>query len=100
MLENEYIFLLLPLGVAAAMAAAYVSMGAAAGRSWAVMFLIFVTVFLLDTIFRARAYSDKSVDFQIILKAGSWGVIFLFSLLHLNRYGWAVVRVPHFVWVL
>jgi O-antigen ligase len=100
MLENEYLLLLLPLGFAAAMAMAYASMGVVTGRSWAVMLLLFVTVFLLDTIFRARAYSDKSIDIQIVLKAGSWGVIFLFSLLHIHKYAGAFFRLPHLLWLL
>jgi O-antigen ligase len=100
MFDSEYIFLLLPIGAAVAVAAAYASMGVARGRSWAVMSLVFVTIFLLDSIFRARAYSDKSIDIQIILKAGSWGLIFLFSLMHLHRYAAAFFRPPHLLWLL
>jgi|SoiMethySBSTD1v2_1073268.scaffolds.fasta_scaffold22083_4 O-antigen ligase len=100
MFESEYILLLLPLGVIAVMAGAYAIMAVAAGRAWAAMTLIFVTIFLLDTIFRARAYSDKSIDFQIILKAGSWAALLLFSLLHFHRYAGALFRVPHIVWLL
>ncbi len=100
MFENEYIFLLLPLGVISVMACAYGVMAVAAGRAWAAMTLLFVTIFLLDTIFRARAYSDKSIDFQIILKAGSWAALFLFSLLHFHRYAGALFRLPHLLWLL
>lgn len=100
MSDNEYIFLLLPLGVIAVMAGAYVIMAVAAGRDWAAMTLVFVTIFLLDTIFRARAYSDKSIDLQIILKTGSWAALFLFSLLHFRRYAAALFRVPHILWLL
>lgn len=100
MFENEYIFLLLPLGVISVMACAYGVMAVAAGRAWAAMTLLFVTIFLLDTIFRARAYSDKSIDFQIILKAGSWMALFLFALLHLPRYAGALFRAPHILWLL
>ena len=100
MLDSEYIFLLLPLGAAAAVAAVYASMGVATGRPWAVMFLVFITIFLLDSIFRARPYADKSIDIQIILKAGSWGLIFLFSLMHLRRYAAVFFRPPHLLWLL
>ena len=100
MFESEYILLLLPLGVIAVMAGAYGVMAAAGGRAWAAMTLLFVTIFLLDTIFRARAYSDKSIDLQIILKAGSWVAIFLFALLHFRRYAGALFRVPHLLWLL
>ena len=100
MFENEYSFFLLPLGVIAVMAGAYAIMAVAAGRAWAAMTLVFVTIFLLDTIFRARAYSDKSIDFQIILKAGSWAALFLFSLLHFHRYAGALFRLPHLLWLL
>jgi O-antigen ligase len=100
MLENEYIVLLLPLGIISLMACAYGVMSVAAGRAWAAMTLLFVTIFLLDTVFRARAYSDKSIDFQIILKAGSWMALFLFALLHLPRYAGALFRIPHIFWLL
>ena len=100
MFESEYILLLLPLGVIAVMAGAYGVMAAAGGRAWAAMTLLFVTIFLLDTIFRARAYSDKSIDLQIILKAGSWVAICLFALLHFRRYAGALFRVPHLLWLL
>ena len=40
--------------------------------------LLFVNTLVVEAIFRQRDLSDKSIDFQILLKMGTWVFTFAF----------------------
>jgi exopolysaccharide production protein ExoQ len=42
------------------------------GRKWAILSVLALSIFLLEAVFRVRAYDEKVVDFQIVMKAVSW----------------------------
>jgi O-antigen ligase len=48
--------------------------------------MIFVAVFMIDTTFRVRDYSDKGIDFQIALKIAIWITILVVSLIQAPRW--------------
>lgn len=40
--------------------------------------LLFVNVFVIETMFRQRSFTDKSIDLQVMIKMGLWLVTFVF----------------------
>ena len=70
--------LILPVLVMAAL----LVRGVAHESKYAIYAVIFVAIFLVDSTFRNRTYFNGEVDFQVILKVGSWCVISLIALVH------------------
>lgn len=72
-----------PLGIVAFILPAVVFAGgiflyqAAAGSDRAFAILLFLGVCMSELIFRKRAYSDKSIDFQIIIKLSLWAAMLI-----------------------
>lgn len=66
----------------AIIAAALFTWGALQGSKTSVLLLLFVAVFMIDAVFRVRAYDDKGIDFQVALKLGIWLAIAGVALLH------------------
>jgi O-antigen ligase len=69
--------------VAAAMLLLY---GVLRGNRAAVMLLLFAAVFLMQAVFRVRAYDDKDVDFQVLIKIGVWVTVAAIALFHVRRW--------------
>lgn len=82
------------------MLGAYVCLTSFAGDRAAIWIACFVVVFLLESIFRVREYSDKSIDLQIILKVVSWCYIFLFAVLNIPKYIDSLISAPPILWLL
>lgn len=59
------------------------------GHRFGVMTLVFLTVFLIDATFRRREFTDKSLDYQVLMKVGLLVTIATVSILHIRR--WAHV---------
>lgn len=53
---------------------------AIAGNRMAILIVLACSVFLLEAVFRVRAYDEKVVDFQILAKVLSWAVLFAITL--------------------
>jgi O-antigen ligase len=59
------------------------------GYRFGVMALVFIAVFLIDATFRRREFTDKSLDYQVLMKIGLWVTIATVSVVHFRR--WAGV---------
>ena len=68
---HEPLFLFLPISIAVMMLAIAFAAGVLRGESFAVLALLSVAVFVLEAVFRVRDFTDKSIDWQVLLKAGS-----------------------------
>jgi O-antigen ligase len=55
----------------------------------ATMLLLFAAVFLMQAVFRVRAYDEKDVDFQVLIKIGVWVTVAAVALFHIRR--WAAI---------
>jgi O-antigen ligase len=80
--------------------AAYTCLTSLFGDRSAVWIGCFVVVFLLESIFRVRQYSDKSIDLQIMLKIVSWCYIFSFAMLRIPKYIGALTSAPRIFWMI
>jgi O-antigen ligase len=76
----------------------YIGLGALAGNRTAIYIVVFLVIFLIDVIFRVRDYTDKSIDFQIILKVGTLCYAFLFALAWLPRYFSDLLKPAPLIW--
>ena len=80
--------------------ATYTCLTSLFGNRAAVLVGCFVVVFLVESIFRVRQYSDKSIDLQIMLKIVSWCYIFLFAVLRIPKYIGALTSAPRIFWMI
>ncbi len=62
--------------------AAFLVRGVVCESKPVILAVVFVAIFLVDSTFRNRVYPNDQVDFQVVLKVGSWGVITLIALTH------------------
>ncbi|CAA7625477.1 O-antigen ligase [Magnetospirillum sp. UT-4] len=74
----------LPLVPVALMWSAPLLAGLLRGRPWAWMLALALLIFVTDASFRARPWADKSVDWQVLLKAAVWAGCGLAGLLRLG----------------
>lgn len=86
----------LPLLVLLGVILAYKAM---AGDEVAIALLIFVATFMAEAIFRKRAYSDKSIDFQVIVKVGLWLMIMLPAIAAMYRARFRTVEHVGVIWI-
>jgi O-antigen ligase len=59
---------------------------------WA-QWLLFLNTFVAESIFRQRSFTDKSIDFQIIVKMGLWAATFIFSMYFIRLWAKSLFRV-------
>ncbi len=78
----------------------WVALEACDERPWAVSLIAFAALFMLDATFRIRDYTDKSVDAQIIVKVGTWGLILAIAVANLRRYAHVAFGVVSGPWIL
>ena len=62
--------------------------------------LLFINTFVVESTFRVRAYEDKSLDLQVMIKLGVWAVTFLFCVALFRLWGQRMLRVDNFFQVL
>ncbi|MFN0194274.1 MAG: O-antigen ligase family protein [Aestuariivirga sp.] len=84
---NDPMSLALVFGLPLLAVAAMVVWHALAGDKFALLIVLAGAIFMLDAVVRVRAYDDKAIDFQIMLKAGSWALL---ALLAMNGLGAAL----------
>lgn len=56
------------------------------GNRAATLLLLFAAVFLMQAVFRVRAYDDKDIDFQVIIKMALWVAVALVAVAYLRRW--------------
>jgi O-antigen ligase len=54
-------------------------------RRLTAMIALSLAVFLLEAVFRVRAYDEKTIDFQILIKVGSWLILLAIAAMSLGR---------------
>jgi O-antigen ligase len=74
------------LALPAAAATALIAYGVLRGDRATTMILLFAAVFLMQAVFRVRAYDDKDVDFQVVIKIGVWITVAAIAAFHLRRW--------------
>jgi O-antigen ligase len=72
--------------------AALVVYGVLRGNRAATMVLLFTAVFLMQAVFRVRAYDDKDVDFQVLIKIGVWITVAAVALIYVRRWAAMLLR--------
>lgn len=95
---------LLPLAAAAVLALyaiAYVGLRSVMGDRFAGMLTAAVYIFITCAVFRLRAYSDKSIDWQVAMRLAAFGAIFVTALAFLSH-AYGRFRFPplFFIWLL
>lgn len=56
------------------------------GNRTAALLLLFGTVFLMQAVFRIRAYDDKDIDFQVIIKMALWVAVATVATVYVRRW--------------
>ena len=49
-----------------------------------IMVVLIASVFMIDAVFRVRSYSDKSIDFQIMMKVSTWALLTVIAMSRLS----------------
>ena len=82
--EDKWLFVL-PLAVAGLAAMMPVAVALLAGERWAFVVALAILLFVTDASFRSRAWSDKSWDWQVLMKAMVWLGCGVIGMIRLNR---------------
>lgn len=90
---GEDAWLMLPLGIVALVWLVPVLLALLRGEPWAFVLALAVLIFLTDASFRARHWTDKSLDWQVLLKGAVWAGCGLVGLVRLSRAG-AMLSTP------
>jgi O-antigen ligase len=88
------------LALPAVLGAVVLTLGILHGNRFATLALLFATIFLMHAVFRIREYSDKDVDFQVIIKMGVWLSVAAISVIHARRWLHLLLRPTNLPWVL
>jgi O-antigen ligase len=54
--------------------------------------IVFLSIFIVEAMFRSRGFTDKEVDFQVVLKVGIWCIMVLTSMAHAPRWAGQLLR--------
>jgi len=63
------------------------------GDRVAVLILLFIAVFMIDAVFRRREATDKSLDFQALMKIGLWLLLIVVAIIH-SRHWYHLLILP------
>lgn len=63
-------------------------------------FLLFWNTFAVESVFRQREFADKSIDFQILIKMGTWAFTFAFCLFFFRLWAKKMLRIDKFAEIL
>lgn len=83
-----------PLAVIALVWAVPLMLALLRGEPWAFILALALLMFLTDSNFRARAWNDKSVDAQVLIKGLVWLGCGMVGLVRLSAHGWMLGRPP------
>ena len=73
--QPDYMVAALLVGVPVAGVAIAFLLRVLSGNRLATLVLFVLTLIMLAAVFRIREYEDKTIDFQIVLKLGSWALL-------------------------
>jgi exopolysaccharide production protein ExoQ len=62
--------------------------------------LLFLNVFMAESVFRIRDYAEKSIDFQVVLKLGIWGLSFAFCVFYYRLWAKKLLQIDNIFQVL
>ena len=103
---DEPISLVVIAGLPVVALGVYVFWRALTGDRAMIMLVFVIGVFLLDAVFRTRSYSEKSVDFQVIIKLASWAALLALAAVNFGgmlKHVFSGARLPwtaFFAWLL
>ncbi|HLO78412.1 MAG TPA: O-antigen ligase family protein [Magnetospirillum sp.] len=83
-----------PLAVIALIWAIPLMLALMRGDSWAFIVALALLMFLTDSNFRARAWNDKSVDAQVLVKGLVWLGCGMVGVIRVSARGWLLGRPP------
>jgi O-antigen ligase len=83
-----------PLAAVALIWALPLMMALIRGERWAFVVTLALLMFLTDANFRARAWNDKSVDAQVLIKGVLWLGCGVVGVVRLSASGWMLMRPP------
>ncbi|MGE5478449.1 MAG: O-antigen ligase family protein [Bacteroidales bacterium] len=83
-----------PLAVVALVWAVPLMLALLRGEPWAFIVALALLMFLTDSNFRARAWNDKSVDAQVLIKGLVWLGCGVVGVIRLSTRGWMLGRPP------
>ncbi len=84
----------IPLALVALVWAVPLMLALLRGEAWAFVVALALLMFLTDSNFRARAWNDKSVDAQVLIKGLVWLGCGVVGLVRLSSRGWLLGRPP------
>jgi O-antigen ligase len=84
---GEDAWLMLPLGIVALVWLMPLLLALLRGEPWAFVLALAMLIFLTDASFRARHWTDKSLDWQVLLKGAAWAGCGMVGLIRLSRTG-------------
>lgn len=84
----------IPLALVALVWAVPLMLALLRGEPWAFIVALALLMFLTDSNFRARAWNDKSVDAQVLIKGLVWLGCGVVGVIRLSAHGWLVLRPP------
>jgi O-antigen ligase len=70
------------------------------GERFGTMALLFVAVFLIDAVFRRRDFTDKSLDYQALIKVAVWSLMVLVSLINIRSWYKILLLPSNMPWML
>lgn len=88
------------LALPAVLGAVMLVIGILHGNRFATLAHLFATIFLMHAVFRIREYSDKDVDFQVLIKIGVWISVAAIATIHARRWIHLLMRPVNIPWVL
>jgi O-antigen ligase len=65
-----------------------------------VLALVFIAVFLIDAAFRRREFTDKSLDYQVMMKVGLWVTMTIVSAVHFRRWASVLLTPSNIPWIM
>lgn len=74
--------------------------GVMKGNRFAILSHLFVTIFLVQAVFRIRDYQDKDLDFQVIVKIVIWMTVAAASLFHVRLWLRTILVPGNYPWIL
>ncbi len=95
---GEPLLLASPFLAIALLIGAYVVFRALRGDPLGVYALTFIIIFLANAVFRVRDFDDKSLDLQTMIKALSWVIALLFTLIYAGRTFYTLFVADRILW--
>jgi exopolysaccharide production protein ExoQ len=70
------------------------------GSKLAILFMLAISIFVLEAVFRVRAYDEKVVDFQILIKVASWLLLLAIAAMNAGHTIRVITSTPCLPWTI